>query len=46
MNSPNKELIDRLISDYPYPRNFDLEPDVAESIYEIESFIHDRRFYP
>ena len=46
INSPNKELIDRLISKYPYPRNFDLGPDVNESIYEIDSFIHDPRFYP
>ena len=44
-NSPNKELIDRFISEYPYPRNFDLELDVDESIYEIDSFIHDPRFY-
>ena len=46
INSPNKELIDKLISEYLYPRNFDLEPDVDESIYEIDSFIYDPRFYP
>ena len=46
INSPNKELIDRLISEYPYPRNFDLESDVDDNIYEIDSFIHDPRFYP
>ena len=46
INSPNKELIDRLISKYSYPRNFDLEPTMDENIYEINSFIHDPRFYP
>ena len=46
INSPNKELIDKLISEYPYSRNFDLELDVNENIYEIDSFIHDPRFYP
>ena len=33
INSPNKELIDRLISEYSYSRNFDLEPDADESNY-------------
>ena len=43
--SPNRELMERLISEYPYPRNFDEEPDVDESIYEVDSFNYDSRFY-
>ena len=45
-NIPNRELIERLILEYPYPRNFDKEPDVDENIYEIDSFNYDSRFYP
>ena len=44
-NSPNRELMERLISEYPNPRNFDEEPDVDESIYEVDSFSYDSRFY-
>ena len=45
-NTPNRELMERLISGYPYPRNFDKEPDVDENIYEVDSFNYDSRFYP
>ena len=45
INTPNRELIESLISEYPYPRNFDIEPDVDENIYEIDSFTYDSRFY-
>ena len=41
----NRELMDRLISEYPYPRNFNKELDVDESIYEVDSFNYDSRFY-
>ena len=44
-NSPNRELMERLILEYPYLRNFDEEPDVDESIYEVDSFNYDSRFY-
>ena len=44
-NSPNRELMERLISEYPYPRNFDEELDVDESSYEVDSFNYDSRFY-
>ena len=44
-DSPNRELMERLISEYPYPRNFDEEPEVDESIYEVDSFNYDFRFY-
>ena len=44
-NSPSRELMERLISEYPYPRNFDEEPDVDESIYEVDSFNYHSRFY-
>ena len=37
--------MERLISEYPYPRNFDEEPDVDESIYEVDSLNYDSRFY-
>ena len=37
--------MERLISEYSYPRNFDQEPDVDESIYEVDSFTYDSRFY-
>ena len=37
--------MERLISEYPYPRNFDEEPEVDESIYEVDSFNYDSRFY-
>ena len=39
IGSPNRELMERLISEYPYPRNFDEEPDVDESIYEVDSWV-------
>ena len=45
-NTSNRELIERLISEYPYPRNFDKKPDVDENIYEVDSFNYDSRFYP
>ena len=44
-NTPNWKLIERLISEYPYPRHFDIEPDVDENIYEVDSFNYDFRFY-
>ena len=25
INTPNRELMERLISEYPYPKNFDIE---------------------
>ena len=37
--------MERLILEYPYPRNFDKELDVDESIYEVDSFNYDSRFY-
>ena len=37
--------MERLISEYPCPRNFDEEPDVDERIYEVDSFNYDSRFY-
>ena len=44
-NTPNRELMERLILEYPYPRNFDQEPDVDASICEVDSFNYDSRFY-
>ena len=35
INTPNKELIKRLISKYPYPNNFDIEPNV-ETPYSLK----------
>ena len=44
-NTSNRELMERLISEYPYPRNFDKEPDVDENIYEVDCFNCDSRLY-